>query len=470
MLIQDQTQTQQQKIDPKLIVANTMLQLSGVELQQAIEQELAENPALEQEDEEPCSGCELATFLCKHCQYNKEHQQDSTPGDFDARDPDQIFDFSSDPDDQFDPISHIKAELTLQEYLRSQLGSAASGKLHEVGDYLINYIDDSGYLKCDLMEITLELDASDEEIAQAASIIQTLDPPGVGATDLRECILIQLRSLAEEGQGNVVAEHIVSEYWSEIKRRKFSRIARRLKIKLDRVMRAVAFIQTKTNPYPAAGFRSPWDHKPSGAKTAVRPDVYIHRTPIGYEIDVLTSDRLSLTINPYYGQIYNEVRNGKAENFSKQDKKHIVEYVDRADLFIKNLSNRRKTLRSIAKYIVEYEQGFLETGSKRFLRPLTRVKVARELGMHESTVSRATANKYVQLPNQEVVPFDFFFRSSHSIGDMVVQLIANEDPSHPLSDQEIADTLTKRGHRVARRTVVKYREARKILSSRQRRR
>ena len=471
MLIQDQVQTQQQKIDPKVILANNILQLSGVELEQAVEQELAENPALEQEDEEPCAGCEMKPFLCKDCQYSKHKaDQEFVVSDQVNQEPEYVFEFNSDPDDQTDPISFIRAELTLPEHLREQLRSTVSGKILEVGDYLVNYIDDNGYFKCDLIELTLELDATDEEIAEALAVVQTLDPPGVGARDLRECMMIQLRYLAEEGHGSPIALRMVQDFWDEIKSRKFNRIARRLKIKPDRVLEAVDFIQTRLSPYPAAGFRSPWDSKPNDVKTAVRADVIIHRTPIGYEIEIVTNEHIALTINPYYRRIYNDLRNGKAKAYTSEDKKHVTEYMERAELFIKNIHNRRKTLKNITRYLVEYEQGFLETGSKLFLRPLTRVKVAKTLGMHESTVSRATANKYVQLPNQEVMPFEFFFQSSHSIGDMVATLIGNEDSAHPLSDQEIADTLTKQGNPVARRTVVKYREARKLLSSRQRRR
>ena len=451
-------------------MASTLLQFSGMELQQAIEQELAENPALELEDDEPCASCETAPFMCKDCQYTKQRQQDPLIGDASVHELEYVFDFTSDPDDRNDPVGDIRAEFTLHEHLRTQLRNATSGKLYEIGEYLINYIGETGYIKCDLLEVTLELDASDEEIAEAVSIIQTLDPPGVGAKDLRECLLIQLRYLAEEGHGNPIAEHLVRDYWNELKRRKFRRIARGLKVEPEQVEDAVKFIQAKLNPYPAAGFRSPWDYKPSDAKSAVRTDVIIRRTHVGYDIEIVANEHLSLTVNHYYREMHNELRKGLAKKYSPEDRKHIGEYVERADLFIKNLSQRRKTLRNITKQIVEAEHGFLDTGSNLFLRPLTRVKIAKKLGLHESTVSRAIANKYVQLPNEEVVPFGFFFRSSHSVVDMVVQLISNEDPAHPLSDKEIAEILTKQGYPIARRTVVKYREAQKLLSSRQRRR
>ena len=471
MLIQDQIQSQQQRIDPKLILANAILQLSCMELQQTIEQELAENPALEMEEDGPCVGCELAPFACKDCQHSKQRPRETSLVEQRQSDTDAAFDITADPADQGDPMDRVQAEVTLQEHLRTQLGNVTSGKLHEIGDYLINYINESGYLGCDLLEITLELDASDEQLAEAVSIIQTLDPPGIGARDLQECMLIQLRCLAEDGLGNPIAERMILDCWRDLKARKFARIARMLKIKPEQVRQAAQFIQTKLNPYPAAGFRAPWDYKPTDAKNAIRPDVVLRRTPNGYEIEIIAGDYLSLAVNPYYRQMYTEMRNnGHTVQQSVQDKKHIIEYVERADQFIRNLDQRRKVLRNVTKCIVEMQHGFLETGSKLFMRSLTRVKIAKMLSLHESTVSRAIANKYIQLPNQEVLPFNFFFQSSPSIADMVVQMIANEDSAHPLSDQQIADFLTGKGHQVARRTVVKYREAQKILSSRQRRR
>lgn len=449
-------------------MANTVLQLSSLELQQAIEQELIENPALEAEDEDPCSGCELAPFGCKDC--SVKQQRDLSDSNLTIHDLEVPFDCTSDPEDENDPIGRIQSEITLDEHLRNQLRNTASGRIPEIADYLVNYINESGYLECDLLEITLELDATDEELEEAVKLIQSLDPPGVGARDLRECMLIQLQYLIDEGKGSVIAERVIRDCWDEMIARKVNRIARRLKVKPEQVRYALRFIRSRLNPYPAAGFRSPWDSSATESRNAVRPDVIIRRTPTGYDIEVVSNEHLSLSVSPYYRQLHNEMKNGKSKQYSAQDKKHIAEYVERADLFIRNLNQRRKTLRVITKSIVEYQHGFLDTGSKLFLRPLTRVKLAEMVNMHESTVSRATANKYVQLPSQEVVPFDFFFNQSHSLTDMIVQLIENEDPAHPLSDQEIADILTERGIPVARRTVVKYREAQKILSSRQRRR
>lgn len=466
MLIQDQIQIQRQRIDPKLIQANAMLQLSGVELQQSIEHEMLENPALEMEDDNPCSGCELSPFGCKSCRYSEAQEDErSSVVEHDLQESDFSLNFVAEFDDDDDPIARISAEVTLQDHLRQQLRGAASEKMYEIGDYLINYINESGYLTCNCEELPLELDASDEDIEAAVALIQSLDPPGVGARDLRECILIQLRYLAEDGIGNPIAEKIVLHCWDAMVAHKTSGIARKLKVKEREVIDALCFIQTKLNPYPAAGFRVPWDFNPSENGNSVRPDVIIYRTPTGYEIEVVANEYPALAINPRYSEIYNSIRTNKPVKCSKNDLQHIVESVERAELFIKNMSQRRKTMRNITKCIVDHQHGFLATGSKLFLRPLTRVEVAELIGVHESTVSRATANKYVQLPTQELVEFDMFFQSSLSAMDVITDLLSTEDTVHPMSDKEIADKLADRGFTLSRRTVAKYRKALKILSS-----
>jgi len=228
-------------------------------------------------------------------------------------------------------------------------------------------------------------------------------------------------------------------------------------------------VKKQLNPYPGNGFRAPFQNESDRHGASVRPDVIVRRTSAGYEIEIAGHEHYFLNINSRYRSMYEELKNGKGSKYSGEDKKHIVEFVERADLFIRYINERRRTLRHITKSIVEFQQGYLETGSRAFLRPFTRTKLARTLEIHESTVSRATASKYVQLPSEEVVPFEFFFDGSVSAKDVIVELIHAEDRTNPLSDQQIAAILHERGFEVARRTVVKYREAQKILSSRQRR-
>ncbi len=466
---QDLKQTISQRIDPKLIMANQILQLTSMELEQAIEQELAENPALEVPEEDPCEGCDVPKSLCIDCQFRKyktAEEMDISIHELEGG----SAEYNQEPDEETDFISSIVADVSLQDHLRALYHGVAPEELFRVGEYLISNIDDNGYLTCKLEEAVMESGCSLEEAEAALGLIQSLDPPGVGARDLRECLRLQLEHLNNEGCGNPIALKIVKDYWDDMVSHNVGRIARRLKVSQQAVTSAIEYIRTRLNPYPGNSFREPWQHKLDNTGSTVKPDVIIKRTPAGYEIEVVGFEQYALSVNSYYRQMYEDLKNGTGRNYSPEEKKHISEFVERADLFIKNINQRRRTLRAIAKAIVDIQQGYLETGSKSFMRPLTRTKLAKILNMHESTVSRATANKYVQLPSQEVVSFDFFFDGSSSIKDLIHELISNEDSRNPLSDQQIAEILQERGYDVARRTVVKYREAMKILSSRQRRR
>jgi len=469
LISQNLKQTLVQRIDPKLIMANTILQLSQMELQQVIEQELAENPALEVPDDDPCQGCDMPKTLCVDCAF---HRQAVSADDLDISiyEIEQPFDFTGTDEAEEDFLANIEAQVTLQDHLRSLLRAAGTAQQFRIGDYLIANIADSGYLECTAEEAAADLGKPVEEVEQVIALIQTFEPAGVGARNLQECLRLQLEHLDGQGQGNPVALRIVRDHWNDMVAGRVGRIARRLKVSSQAVEGAIEFIKSRLNPYPGNAFRPPWNSKLDNLKTTVKPDVIVRRTPAGYEIEVVTTEQYFLAINSQYRQAYEQIKSGTGTRLSDDEKKHIVEFVERADLFIKNINQRRRTLRQITKAIVEYQQGYLETGSRAFLRPLTKTKIARALNMHESTVSRATSNKYIQLPSEEVVSFDFFFDNSVSVKDLIGELIASEDKSNPLSDQAIAKILQERGLNVARRTVVKYREAQKILSSRQRRR
>lgn len=463
-------QTLTQKIDPKLIMANNILQLSSLELQQTVEQELAENPALEVPEDDPCENCEQPKTLCIDCPFRKQTVS-SEDMDLSVYELEQPIDFAADADDgEGDFISNIRSEITLQDHLTELLHALVPEEKWQIGEYIISNINESGYLEGMIEEVALDLNKDISEVEEVLSIIQTFDPPGIGARDLHECIKIQLERLQEDGEGNSVALAMVKEYWTEMLGGKIGRIARRLKVSAKDVFAGIEFIKKQLNPYPGDGFRPPYQNEVENGVASVKPDVVVRKSAAGYEVEVNGSDQYLLNVNSKYRKMYDDIKNGHEKNYNMDDKKHIVEFVERADMFIRNINERRRTLRQITKAIVEYQQGYLETGSKAFSRPLTRTKIARMLKMHESTVSRATSNKYIQLPSEEVVPFEFFFDGAVSTKDMIRDLIAAEDKSNPLSDQQIANILEERGFDVARRTVVKYREAQKILSSRQRRR
>ncbi|OFX14183.1 MAG: RNA polymerase sigma-54 factor [Armatimonadetes bacterium RBG_16_58_9] len=449
-------------------MANNILQLTSVELRQVIEQELAENPALEVPDEDPCENCDLPKTLCIDCPFRKE-KISSDDTDISIYELEQPIDFAADAEEENDFIANVRDEITLKDHLLSAIREVLDEDKLEIAEYIIANVADSGYLEGTVEEFAMELGAQTDEVEDILQAIQTLDPPGVAARDLRECLQIQLERLAEDGGGNPVALAVVRDFWQEMLSGRIGRIARRLRVSAKDVHAGIEFVRKQLNPYPGNGFRPPFQSNSDSHGASVRPDVIVRRTPAGYEIEIVGHDRHYLSISGTYRAMYEEIRNGGVSKYSAEDKKHITEFVERADLFMRNINQRRRTLRQISMAIIEFQQGYLETGAKAFLRPLTRTKIARKLKLHESTVSRATANKYIQLPSEEVAPFDFFFDGSVSVKDMIGELIAGENKSSPLSDQQIADILIKRGFSVARRTVVKYREAQKILSSRQRR-
>lgn len=453
-----------------MIMSSSILQLTSMELHQAIEQELAENPALEVPEDDPCNNCDHPKTLCLDCPFRKQ-SVNSDDQDLSVYELEQPIDFAADFEDgESDFISNIRAEVTLQDHLKEVLHTVLPSEKWHIGEYLISGINESGYLETAVEEISMDIGVDMDDIEEVLAVIQTFDPPGVGARDLRECIKIQLERLAEDDKGNEIALAMVTNCWQDMLGGKYGRIARRLKVTIRDVTVASEFIKRQLNPYPGNSFRPPYQNEMDSSGGSVRPDVIVRKTPSGYEIDIAGHDQYVLNINNRYRTMYDEIKNGGAKKYTPEDTKHITEFVERADMFIRYVNERRRTLRMITKAIIEYQQGYLETGSKSYIRPLTRTKIARLIKLHESTVSRATACKYVQLPSEEVIPFDFFFDGSSSIKDMILDLISSEDKENPLSDQQIAEILQGQGHNIARRTVVKYREAQKILSSRQRRR
>ena len=477
---QEQRTALTQRIDPKLIVANSILQLSNMELVQSIEAELLENPALETQEDTGCDGGCIDPNACPYCAARERARQEDEQETLDSGDHqmeyDNEFDGGAMPDaeEDYDFAGNLESETTLREHLTSLLHTAVPSEDYEVGEYLINSLDERGWLIESAFHIACELDVPEAQVCRLLEIIQSFDPPGVGAQDLRQCLLLQLRALREEAapglqKCNEHATRMIEEQFDHVCSSRQSKIARALKIPPDDVKRALEYIRARLNPFPASQFRLPWMSRPANNKTVVRPDVIIRRAEYGYEIDVPQTEGFALNINAQYREAYQRIKEN-ADAGSAEANSHFIEYVERAERFIQNLAQRRQTLRQISRCVVECQAGFLETGSRQFLRALTRTHVAHLLEVHESTVSRATANKFVQLPNQEVVGFEIFFKGALSVKDAIAALIQEEDTADPLSDQQIVDLLQERGITVARRTVVKYRDQAKILSSTRRRR
>jgi RNA polymerase sigma-54 factor len=282
----------------------------------------------------------------------------------------------------------------------------------------------------------------------------------VGARNLRECLLIQLDFLARNGVEQPHAREIIDEHLFDLGEHKFGKIAHELHISTDAVSAVWNFVKSKLNPHPGHGFSATNDRDRDTRSMYILPDVIISRKEEDFEIDVVESRRFFLRINPMYAQL-----GGPSDGtvtLETDDRKHVQQYVSRAKLFIANINQRRQTLHNISRCLVGRQRAFLSEGV-RHLVPLSRAAIAEELGIHESTVSRATAGKYVMLPTGEVIPFSHFFTPSLSIKDVIKEFVEREN--RPLTDAEIADRLKESGLNIARRTVAKYRMQLNILPS-----
>lgn len=469
---------QQLKVTPKQIAANYILQLSSMELQDVINAELQENPALDLEESQVCPLCgePLQGRICLNCfgLANKPPRGDEPEAEplegtsLTQRD---------EEDDEFDPIVRAEAEQTVAEYLSWNVRVMLPSRLHPVAEYLIGNINDSGRLEGVTLEDaarTMKVPLSDVE--RVHKTIMSIEPWGIGARDTRECLLVQMEHLEEIGEAVPPhARQIVAEQLRALGEHKYGDIAQALRITREEVQAASDYVKEFLNPFPAHGFAAgPGGTSVGGREVGLRPDVIIVKNENGeFQVEVIESRRFSLRVNPVYRQLVGQLQAARREGsasetlaMSDQERQHIRDYVTRAKFFIDNINQRRQTIARITEVIVECQKDYLANGIQS-LRPLTRAEVGERIGMHESTVSRATAGKFVLIPSGQVVPFATFFTASLGVKDVIRQIIEAEDRSRPLSDQEIVEKLRQEhGIILARRTVAKYREELQILPAR----
>jgi RNA polymerase sigma-54 factor len=445
----------QMKASPALIALNNMLILSTLELQQMIQQELEENPALElsESQEDLCQRCgrPFSGTTCMHCLQEDlrtmEAERDHYTGPTE--------------DEEFDPLMLVAAPPSLGETLLRDLRASLAHEDHFIGEYLIGSLDDQGYLEGSLEDIAATLSIDVERVERVLMKLQDVGPVGVGARDVPECLLLQLRRLEQEGVTHPYVEHIIREHWVDLGEHRYGAIAQALSISYDQVVEARDFIRKYLRPYPLERGNSDGTLSPTQT-TYLTPDVIIREEEGRLVAEVVESQRYFLRLNPLYQELARQAVRGNEAGVTSEEKDHLTQFVGRAQLFLTNLRQRRETIRRIANYLIERQEQFLRHGV-RYLEPLTRAEVAAAIGVHESTVSRATANKHVQLPSHEVIPFSHFFTASLSVKDVLLELVNKED--RPLTDQELVEMLRQRGFDVARRTVAKYRNQLKILPS-----
>ncbi len=455
-LRQDLKLSQQLIITPQLQLAIRLLQLSRLELLDTIKEEIQTNPLLELEEPVP------STDLSRDKADTEEAQNLSELYDYLTGDSDASFAVWSGNEDETSHESFITRSPSLSDHLLWQLRlSRFTPEEEEIGVYLIGNIDDDGYLRVDLQEVADLFKTSVDRVEGVLKRIQRFDPVGVGARDLKECLLVQLEVLDRK---DPFVERLITHHLHELDRRDLKGLARRLGVSEGEIIGALEVISL-LDPKPGRIYSSEETHY-------IVPDVYIQK--VGDEFVVFLNDdgMPKLRLSRYYRDLMKkeEVLNDEARSFLKEKFKSAL-------WFIKSIHQRQRTLYKVASCIARFQREFLEKGIDH-LKPLILKDVAEAVGVHESTVSRVTTNKYAYTP-QGIFELKFFFNKGYEMGgenvsveavkEKIRRIIASEDPKKPYTDQAIVRILRKENIDIARRTVAKYRELMGIPPSSKRR-
>jgi len=468
--------TQQLVMTPQLQQAIKLLQLSRIELQELVSQELEENPILEESLEDE-SQKEIALVEVQELEppplAESEQFKEVTAGSETIREMDwdsylDGYNYSSgemqysDDEDRPSFENLLTKKGTLVDHLLWQLNLSKFDEAEtRIGAEIIGNIDEDGYLRSTVEDIARSCECEEDTVASVLSRIQDFDPPGVAARDLRECLLVQVQQLGLQGS---VVDLILRSHLKDLETRRYKQIARALNVSLQDILTAAKVISS-LDPKPGHIFASEDIHY-------ISPDIFVYKVGDDYVV-VLNDEGLpSLKINPFYSE-------SRVKEMDSGVEEYVSDKMRSAMWLIKSIHQRQRTILKAAKSIVKFQREFFEKGIEH-LRPLVLRDVAEDIGMHESTISRVTTNKYMHTP-QGIFEMKYFFNSAISVsgGDFIAsesvkrkikELIEAEDPRKPLSDQTLAEMLATGNINIARRTVTKYREMLRIGSSSERKR
>ncbi len=481
---------------PQLQQAIKLLQLSRLELQQSLTQHILENPLLDEvqsdvEDGESSVNEGKAEEVAASAGQEQNVQDESreeqgSPEEFSASGWEEYFgrdrrggdtEYASAQDDLPSYEQTVAKPTSLEEHLLWQLSlSALTDREKTVGRLIIGNLDDDGYLRISLAEVIAGTAFTQSEAESVLKDIQTFDPTGVAARDLPECLLLQLRHLGRNPFGSLgappgalkgsVIEAIVLHHLKDLERRQYAKVAKALNVTVEDVFQATKVIG-ELEPKPGRPFINTQNY-------VIVPDVFVVKNE-GEWVVLLNDDGLPrMRISPYYKQLISSGQGGTPETKAYMDEKMRA-----AQWVIRSIEQRNRTIVKVVSSIVKFQEEFFEHGVQ-YLKPLVLKQVAEDIGMHESTISRVTANKYMYCP-QGMLELKFFFNaglqradepsgmhSSVSVRDMIKIMVGEEDAKRPLKDEEIAARLFTQGVRIARRTVAKYRAELNIASASQR--
>lgn len=451
-------------LTPSLQQAIKLLPMTTLELAELLNQEMVENPLLEEVPEEEPAAEAAGTTEAETKPEKDEAWDDADYEYFFGEYLDEGY-RPKQPQEvkELPPIENtLSSKGSLADHLMWQLNLQTSDPLlREIGAAIIGNIDDDGYLVASIDEIASLGPWDIADVERALDHVQGFDPIGVCARDLQECLLLQLRSL---GLAGTPCEALVRDHLRQLQNQRIPELAKALGIEPDEVKTHIEFIR-HLDPKPGARYT------PTESQYVI-PDVYIIKTDEGYRA-VLNEEGLpQLRISPVYRRLLD-----KGGDASDETRAYVKDKFRSALWLLKSVDQRQKTIVKVATSIIHFQQAFLDSGIEH-LRPLVLRDVATDIGMHESTVSRVVNNKYMHTP-QGVYEMKFFFHSgiSSSLGESVSsvtikqrirKIVEGEDPRRPLSDSKIMNLLQKDGLALARRTIAKYREELRIPTSNQR--
>jgi RNA polymerase sigma-54 factor len=463
-------------LTPQLQMAIKLLQMPQLELQQALTQELVENPFLEETVDISSSDAEDFTAEERESiELNEERDEAERPVDglMGSTNDDYFEERSYDGRDlgYFTPGNVTKPSFEyflttaadLFDHLIWQLRlSKEPEEIRSIGETIIGNIDESGYLMVSNEELQ-EVTSSDAgTVERAVRLVQSFDPAGIAARDIKECLHLQLKALKLEG---TLVDSLVLNNLEFIGKRKYSQLAKIYDLPLEDIMAAIKIIEG-LDPKPGGNFSAP-------ETNYITPDVYVIKTDTGYQIILNDEGLPRLRINSYYQKLLHN-----KNSIPKEDRQYLEDKLRSAVWLMKSLDQRNKTIYRVTECILTYQREFFDNGVNS-LKPLNLKDIASELNLHESTISRVTSNKYLSCPSG-LYCFRFFFSnaiqgefgeiSSTSVKGMVKKIISEEDSAKPLSDMRIVDLFRGNNINIARRTIAKYREELKIPAQSQRKR
>ncbi len=461
-----QNLSQQQRLSPQLQQSLNILQAPVFELRQMVELEMQQNPVLEMESPEISIEDTPQENDLNDDGFDEEFSRlsamDEEWRDYMQQSASRSPRTSEDEEKRQFMFDSLTSPVTLQDHLIQQLSMADCTKeVRVLAEMLIGSLDDRGFLQAPLGDLSLAQGIPLAGLKTAAGIIQTFDPSGVGAENLRDSLLIQLR---RQGREHSLESRIIATYLDDLARKRFPQIARKLSVPVSEISRAAEHIAT-LNPRPASAFTT-------APQQYISPDVHVERTNGVYHITLNDEELPRLRISNLYKDLMSDA--GSRDEV----RGYIRDKIRSGKFLIRSIQQRQQTIQRIAEQIVARQQGFFDQGPSQ-LKPMNMSQVADVVGVHETTVSRAISGKYIATPHG-VYELRYFFTSgvdtdsgeqvsNTSVKTALAEIVKGEDPAHPWSDEELVKQLALQGIKLARRTVAKYREELNILPSHLRR-